>query len=268
MRFFLVSFLIGVSSFLGFYAHAAARLSASDLRQLTTANMVWSLTQPDDVNEVVQQFAVDSTQLLQLADIQPNSTKKLVEGPTKIIRVKGLADTYFMYGSRIVYIKGRTVDQVARAFETTSELPAPAPIEKIANRKEEVLSPNHQLTTFDMRASQSKFVAKVTTVCKGATHSLKISAEHRLVQNKWTNCVDAKDSGKVWYPNGWQSNQIVALKDNSGQDSVGVLVHNLIVIHRHKVGFVTPSESDMFEMGMKASNDTLAGYLKRLKLLY
>lgn len=221
-----------------------------------------TITQVDDMTQVAGLYAVAPTQLLAPADVKAaDADKVVVKGPERILAVQGEKNLFFLYGSRIIYLKGKAADKVARAFEMTSQMPVPPPVEKISNRKVTSLAANHELTTYDLRASQSKLIVKVTTNCKGATHAVQVSAAERLVQNKWENCVDAEDAKKQWYPNGWQSNRIYDL----GGGVTAVLIHNMMVIRRHKVGFITPSEEQIFEMAMKASEDTLAGYLQRLK---
>ncbi|HEX4924818.1 MAG TPA: hypothetical protein VFV50_12060 [Bdellovibrionales bacterium] len=221
-----------------------------------------SISQVDDVTQVAGQYAVAPSQLLAPADVKAaDADKGVVKGPERIVPVQGEKNLFFLYGSRIVYLKKQPADKVARAFEMTSELPVPPPVEKVWNIKKNSVAANHELTTYDVRASQSKLVVKVTTNCKGATHAVVVSEAERIVQNKWENCVDAEDANKQWYPNGWQSNRVYDL----GGGVTAVLIHNMMVIRRHKIGFITPSEEQIFEMAMKASEDTLAGYLKRLK---
>ncbi|MEQ1878521.1 MAG: hypothetical protein ABL958_17905, partial [Bdellovibrionia bacterium] len=103
----------------------------------------------------------------------------------------------------------------------------------------------------------------VTTNCKGATHHLGLQTGLRIVQNKWEACADKGDSKKIWYPYGWQTNQVLKLSDTV----TAVLVHSMIHVTRHKVGFITPSKEQMFEMGIKATEDTLQGFLARISSL-
>ena len=221
-----------------------------------------SLIEVDDVNQVAAAYGVPAEKLLQTADIKLEDAAKIsVNGPQSIVAVPGQKDTFFLYGSRIIYLKNKPADKVSVAFELTSSMPVPPPVEQIWDRKTEALTENHFITTYGLKASQSKLIVKVTTICKGATHHVAVSAAERLVQNKWIDCVDENDSKKLWYPTGILSSRVVALSPTV----TAVLVHNMIVVKRHRVGFITPSKEQIFEMAMKAAEDTLEGFLKRLK---